>query len=640
MLSHADGSPERVRICHSRFAASSVEHHFDPVTDRSTLPSPPWDEDDIRARVGVRTFERGALYEAAGALFDLRRDRAEWTARCEGSGEEVYRLRALRAGPGAIELACSCPIGESGACKHGAALLITAAQAPERFVVREPLEALCLRAGGGALAEAIERVAKRSPSHEDAVRAALRDALGEPPERDVSCPKQVVGALFRDGGPVREASPALIAGLEVELDRGAARLDEGRTVEGIEILRAVCCGVMARARRIEDPDGALRALVHRALAAVGRSLRRCEPDAIGRAACLEALFDPWRFDAENGTVFGTLAGAILTAHGTSGDRATLAARARAASEGLEAWARRVFDGARLDLDGDSLDDDAFVARCRDAKRHREWLVRLIHRGRIQDAQRACAEMGEGALLEALAASVTAGHAHAAERLVEALVAARTAGPRALSWWRARLEDRGDERAWDARAAQVIAAPDREGWRALRALAGDRWTARREALLDALSRRSRLAHIEALVDEGLLERAKDAARGLAPDAPCAARITLAEQLAQQAPLEGAELLRAQADALLARRGRANYREAARVLRRARELYEGAGQRGRWVCYAESLRALARELPALREELAAALARPTALPLTSPEHASPANDNAVADPTPRSLRVSAS
>jgi len=48
-----------------------------------------------------------------------------------------------------------------------------------------------------------------------------------------------------------------------------------------------------------------------------------------------------------------------------------------------------------------------------------------------------------------------------------------------------------------------------------------------------------------------------------------------------------------------------------------------QRGLWVAYAESLRARARELPALKEELSAALARPAAIDLSANNAA---NDNA--------------
>jgi uncharacterized Zn finger protein len=86
--------------------------------------SPPWSEEEARARVGARALERGRLYDQGGALFDLRREGPMFTARCEGAGSEVYRVRARRAGPTTIEAHCSCPVGEGGGCKHAAALLL------------------------------------------------------------------------------------------------------------------------------------------------------------------------------------------------------------------------------------------------------------------------------------------------------------------------------------------------------------------------------------------------------------------------------------------------------------------------------------------------------------------------------------
>jgi hypothetical protein len=468
----------------------------------------------------------------------------------------------------------------------------------------------------------------RIPELEAPVRQSVLDASGERApwlERGAD-PRALVGEAFRSVAGDASAAVEVARALAPVMAAARTQAARGAWDEAVATLRALACGVMARARRFEDHDGALRSLAHDAFEALGRVLDVCSTQNLCgalRARVRESLFDAWRYDAENGTVFGRIAGAVISAHASAEDRAALAALARRACEGLEPWARRVFEGALVDLEGESLDDDVYIERCREARRPREIIVRLLQRDRIDEAVVECGKCGEAALVEALERAEQLRCGAAAERLVERIAEQHALRPRALSWWRDRLAARGDGRAWEASARLFLARPDRLSWRSLRDEAGREWGTRRVALLDALSRRGGPAWVEALIDEGMFEDALHAAQSMNAASAHEVRVELAERVASTHPFEAAELLRAQAEALIGLRGRPNYREAARVLRRARELYEAVGQRGRWVAYAESLRARARELPALKQELSTALARPAPIDLTA-SHA--ANDNA--------------
>lgn len=585
----------------------------------------PWTEDEARTRVGARALDRGKLYQLAGALFDLRREGEDgqvFTARCEGSGAEVYRVRARRAGPSMIEAHCSCPVGDTGACKHAAALLLEVLSDPAAFCVIEPLAALCERAGGGPLAVAIEDLVARVNELEPSVRQAIYDALGERPmgvdrSRD---PRVAVGEAFRAHAGDSAAAIEVSHALAPVLTRARTLALSGDWSGASQVLRALSTGIMARVRRFEDLDGALRDLAHTALEAQGRVLASTR-DVDARACARDALFDAYRYDAENGTVFGRVAGIVIAERADEHDRAALGQSARRASEGLEVWARRVFEGALVDIEGDSLDDEVFIERCREAKRPRELILRLLQRNRVEDAVSESSKMGEVALVEALERCDEMDCGPAAEALAERL--SDTNKHRVLAWWRDRLIARGDVRAWEASAKLFLSRPDRLVWRSLRAEAGERWEGLRESLLQSLAKRAGGPLVEALIDEGFIDRAIDAAQLIHGASAHEVRVELAERVAKERPLAAAELLRAQAEALIGLRGRSNYREAARLLRRARELYESVHQRGLWVAYAESLRARARELPALKEELSAALARPAAIDLSSNNAA---NDNA--------------
>ncbi|MDP3278841.1 MAG: SWIM zinc finger family protein [Deltaproteobacteria bacterium] len=598
--------------------------------DSALGESVPWSLREIEARVGGRSVARGRLYEQAGALFDPQLEPTEsgrvFVARCEGSGAEVYRVRASRHSEGLVEATCSCPVGDAGTCKHSAALLLYAHRSPSAFAVIEPFESLCIRAGGAPLLTAMGVVRERLPELEPLLRVAVSTSLGERGIEGARAhdPSSVVGTIFRKFAGDPNGGDACVTALAPLVTQARALLIAGQLETAMACLRALSCGLMARIRRFDDHEGVLRALTETILTMIARSLSRCEEGSLARQIACEALFDAYRYDAENGTVYARLVATLLASHASDQDRERVASLARAVIAHLEPFARRVIEGCLVDVEGGVLDDESFLTRCREAKRPRELVLRLLERDRIDDALRECATLAESIVVDALEVSEELGFAHAGEALVSRL-APQPPRVRALSWWRDRLVSRNDPMAWEASARLFVARPDRLLWRTLRQEAGAEWPTRREAVLDAIAQRGGAAWVEALLDEGLNAQALVAAESLSPSAAFAVRIELAERVSVDNPLAGAELLRVQAEALIGLRGRAHYREAARVLRRARELYEAIGQRGLWVSYAETLRARARELPALREELASALARSAPIALTLSQAA---NDNSTA------------
>ncbi|WP_347257907.1 DUF6880 family protein [Methylocaldum sp.] len=73
-------------------------------------------EKSLRRHAGATVFDRGAGYFRAGAVVDLADTGAAVKARVMGS--EEYRV-TLRADRGALDYACTCPMGEDGDfCKH------------------------------------------------------------------------------------------------------------------------------------------------------------------------------------------------------------------------------------------------------------------------------------------------------------------------------------------------------------------------------------------------------------------------------------------------------------------------------------------------------------------------------------------
>lgn len=610
----------------SATSATSASH----ATSANHATSARWTEQDIRARVGIRAIHRGELYIAAGSLFDTHLHDGCFAARCEGSGAEVYRVRAKRMSDALIEAECSCPVGESGGCKHSAALLLFASTEPQHFREIEPFNALCERADRGAhtvLARAMMQLRDRIPEMEPALRRAIVESLGEDEDPQLSRenPRRSVGEIFRAHAGDPDAANAVAAALSTLVAHGRACVARGEHLMGYQWFSAVGCGIAARARRFEDHDGTLRDLATSAFSALAAGIAQASSPTLARQFAIKSLFNAYRYDAEHGTNYARSVRGVWHKLGRE-DRAFAATLARLCMEGVEAYAVRVFDGALLDIEGELLSDDDFVSRCREAKRPREMLLRLLQKDLIEKAVTEAENLTESVVLEALEASGEFHCGAQAERLVAAMHEA-PARPRLLSWWRDRLLERGDRQAWEAGARLFLARPDRLLWRQLRDEAASAWKVWRERLLAALERRGGASWVEALIDESMFEQALEAAKSLPVASTHAVRVELAERTAKTAAIPAADLLRTQADALIAQRGRANYREAARILRRARELYEGAGQRGLWVAYGESLRARAKEFPALKEELALSLARSSSSIAIKFDGA--ANDNADAE-----------
>ncbi|HEX6779466.1 MAG TPA: SWIM zinc finger family protein, partial [Ktedonobacterales bacterium] len=97
-------------------------------------------DQQIRARVGEQSFQRGQRYFRDGAIVRPVRQGMTLKASCEGSRAEPYRLKVSFDAAGVVEASCSCPVGEEGYCKHMAALLLTWREQPESFIELEELE--------------------------------------------------------------------------------------------------------------------------------------------------------------------------------------------------------------------------------------------------------------------------------------------------------------------------------------------------------------------------------------------------------------------------------------------------------------------------------------------------------------------
>ena len=123
-------------------------------------------KDEIRERVGERSFERGMQYFRSGAIFDTRLQGATLKARCHGSQGGPYRLEVTLNAEGVAHAHCSCPVGGGGYCKHTAALLLTWLERPDQFAEREEPDAALERRSKAELIALVKQMLRQEPELE------------------------------------------------------------------------------------------------------------------------------------------------------------------------------------------------------------------------------------------------------------------------------------------------------------------------------------------------------------------------------------------------------------------------------------------------------------------------------------------
>lgn len=88
---------------------------------------------DVRRHCSDKNFERGEQYYKNGSIFESRIDKQALKASCSGSRDTAYHVTASFKKTGIGLCRCTCPVGESGHCKHVAALLLTWVRKPKLF---------------------------------------------------------------------------------------------------------------------------------------------------------------------------------------------------------------------------------------------------------------------------------------------------------------------------------------------------------------------------------------------------------------------------------------------------------------------------------------------------------------------------
>ncbi|MEM9490921.1 MAG: SWIM zinc finger family protein, partial [Myxococcota bacterium] len=615
----------------------------------------------IERQVAGHSFVRGRKYAAEGAIFAGQREGNVVRALCTGSRSEPYRVEIIFYPDTSIEggmllarARCTCPVGESGRCKHVAAMLLAFRDAPESFVRIEGLAEALRRRPHEELVALIQTMVRQKPDLSQFIRGALnsvpangqlvteqppgpaRAALGASYEREIA----EIFILVRTG----ENAEAGARRLEAIVNTGETLLKMGDVTLASQVYRVLAESALdhyhnrALAHSFE-PHGLL-GLVHRSISGLGECLATLTDNrsqATLRQNIVAALWSLLVRDLDAGGTSG-LRHAVLEAigsHATAVERQYVATWLRHRMATVEAslsdirdsaerdadpaaqeqtrWHHGILASALIDIEGDSLGEDEFIARCRQSGRIPDLVAWLLHQRRHTEALteallvvRRPAGQGTDSMLVKVA-NVFVEHGRGDDAAAILAERAQSSDSRELlEWLIARYRQSSSDQPGDALPLVL---------RLFRQLPTiDRY---REAcdLADEVGRPSEIRQqLHRLVaDSGLsslqvrmylVDGEFDAALAVLPQLTRSTRRLIddvAEAVSGERPEVARQLYLRQARALIGRRGRKNYREACDYLVRARALYPAEISDLSWQRLIDQLREEHRSLRALRDEL---------------------------------------
>lgn len=361
----------------------------------------------------------------------------------------------------------------------------------------------------------------------------------------------------------------------------------------------------------------LEEFVGECIDALGTCLTDERADRVAREKCVEVLFDIYRQDLFESHGFTARAADQLVRYATPLERDRLAEQIRTLLTKAGGSVRQSYGTFLLDLQKETLEDEAYLYICREAGLTSSLIDRLLTLGQIEEAARETQSMDDDVFLGLADLFIEHQQDAVAERLMKARSKERPA-VRILQWLQIYYQARENHTAeLEVTETFFHTQPLLKHYQRLRDLARqlDRWQTLRPALLAFLeASKNTRPLIEIALDEGEIEKALQRLKELAKkdrygttyegDYGYGIDLKVAQAAEETSPQEAIALYQQRAERLIAQRDRKQYHEACTFLAKMRSVYEKSGERGAWASYIATLRQQNRNLPALKDELAKA------------------------------------
>ncbi len=561
----------------------------------------------ILRQVGEASVQKAKAYLRKQVWSDLRVQGPTVKGRCQGQAPHPYRVAVTFDGDAIASADCSCPVGDGGHCKHVAALLLYYREHPDAFVEVEELESALERRSKGELVALIRRMIRRVPELELLLDVPLPGYTDPAAADDPEPYRRQARAAFEHAGDGWDAASGIAHELADIVETGDEFRAQGAYAAAVAVYRGVAEEVLERFTYVHDDEGDLLGVVADCAEGLCQCLAGLPGNGTRRDDLLRVLVELYVADEAHGGlgVSDSIPEALLH-QTTANERRQVAGWLRAQLPKGESWSdeyqRRAIGSFLLELEADDLDDEAYLALCRETGRPVELVERLLSLGRLDEALKVVRAADDHDLIPLADLLVQHGHPQEAEWLVEDR-AGKARGCYLLDWLKRRALERRDKPAALTLAEQIFRRePSLEGYNELRRLTGkEEWPGKRQRLLAELERAQ---NAWLLIDIYLHEHTIDAALAVLNTKwgqHSGRKLDVAKAAEKDYPREALSLYRDAAGKLIEQRGREAYQSACGYLRKVRDLYHRLDDASGWTKYMADLRERYRSLRALREEL---------------------------------------
>ncbi len=580
-------------------------------------PQPTLSQVAIRRWIGEESLRRGESYFRDGMIFNARRAGAQLKAECHGSRGNAYRVQATIADGAVAEARCSCPVGGGGHCKHVAALLLNWSSQPDDFRAVEETDTALEKRSKEELVALIRQMLLRVPELESLLEVPLPTGKKKASQKvSAETYRRQASAAFRGSDYEWGAEEGIAEQVSATVAIGDGFLEQGEVENAATVYEAVASEVLGQYEEIQDESGALGGVVQDCVAGLGKCLEDQSTDTARREQILSALFEVYRFDVEFGGVgLGDDVPDLILKHANAAEKKQVVEWTRAAlkKRAGDSWSdnyhRQVYGRFMLDLQADTLDDEAYLRLCRETNRLDDLVARLLELKRVDEAVKEASRAGDYELLSLAGIFAQHQQGEIAERLMTER-AQTTKDSRIFEWLRERRKKKGDAAGALVWARKIFdGQPSLEEYREVKQLAtppGTWQTMRAEILADALKQKDFDLLTEIHLDDGEIDAALEMVERAPEDTlfhyfSPHLRLQVAAAAEENRPREALRLYLQAAEHIIRARNRNAYTEACQHLVRVRALYQKLGESAAWDAYLQKLKEETKAMRAFKEEM---------------------------------------
>jgi uncharacterized Zn finger protein len=561
-------------------------------------------EDDIRGLASPQSFERGSNYFHNDALFNTRRVGNDLRGHCHGSSYIPYRVSAQLGISGITATQCTCPYDWGGICKHIVALLLTWVQTPEVFQSVAPIDERLANKGKEELILLIQEMLNREPDLERLLDLPLQPDRETPFDLDAF--RRQVEFILLDEFPDPAALAFEIAAIAETADRFATM---GNWAAAGSLYHLILSEIIPSYDQLYDDDGDISIVLQQCAMGLECCLTEYKPDTVTRQLWFEVLLEAELMDIQMGGIdLAYPAGEVLVKYTNSEEWNWIEKQVRqiiaSLDERYSGWKREIlvnFLAQRLKSTGSDAEVTDLIFELGSKK---QQAFELVRQGRLEAAIFIAREHFvdlPGLVLQFADALVEAGGTVEALTYMNSQLETRYRTSY-LSWLAQSAEQQQDpDTALKWRLDLFHESPNLENYSNLQMVAQalDQWEQLHPGLIQKLETGQ---HWDLLIEIALEEG--DVARAL-EYLPLQREGRLDLQVARAAetshPQAAIKIFCQRVERLIEARGRDNYRQAAVILQRVKDLHHQQNTPTRWNHLMAELRQQYARLPAFMDEL---------------------------------------